>query len=394
MPNEDKTLAEEIRLIDLESAPSPEYGVIRGLMNGPSGALMPVLNPESALRHVYIVQDTAFVDISLEKPQDTALFARACARTLYEAFNVSYLILTVDGHMPADADGPVKLCNPQKEEGAQYAILLFPDMRGQYIIPAVRRIADASEQIGVRTLFDALRNGPSGTQVEAAMGGDVRLERFSQADETLELFLRVPEGERVHLYGYACLAMSMLGNISAARRVHISENGQPVRDVPGIGEEGIFTAESIADILGGQVTLYFAAADGLRLERVTRSVPLHEAGDPLTAVREMLRGPLDTEKSGVLNILPAGVEVSDALSIGRDDNLAVLDLSEQFFQACADLPEEAEKLLLYSMVNALTERADIHFVLFLREGANVQTLGGFISLFKPLIRNPGIIAGI
>ncbi len=389
--DEEGNLSGEIHLIDLDRTVSPEFGVIDQLIDGPSGALLPVVEDGVLLNHVYIVQDTAYVDVTLNKSQPLTLFTKACAQTLHEAFDVTYLVLTVDGHMPQQASSGVVLCTQQKDENPRYIQLFFPDTRGQYIISTIRHVTGDIRTNTANAIFDALMDGPSGKDLSEAMDdGDIVLTKTQQAGGVLNVYLRVPEENHIDLYGYACLAMSMIRNIQNVNEVMISVNGDWVGDVPGMNRTGSFTLDSMADIVGGLVELYFAGADGTSLVAVTRSVTIVDAANPLTGVREIIRGPLDTE-TGILNVLPAGVQTGDVISLERDGGLVVLDLSASFYMSCKELSGEAEKLLLYSIVNALTQRPDIRSVLFMNEGTNVQTLSGIISLERPLLRNPGLI---
>ncbi len=386
----DGSLSSEIRLIDLDQSLSPENGLVKQLIAGPSGNLLPVINNTAVLNYAYIVEDTAYVDLSQTK-QPLALFSTACVQSLHHAFGISYLVLTVDGHKPANTTDGVVSVIPPKDESSSYVQLFFPDKRGQYIIPVVRHISKSSKSSMAKAIFSALQDGPTRTDLLAAMDTDgITLSAIKQSGTRIDLYLTVDQNG-LELYGYACLAMSIFRNIPKISEVRINLNGDWVHDVPGLAGEGTFTVSSIKDILGGMIKLYFAGADGKSLALVTRSVSFKEAADPLTPIREIMRGPLDIEKSGILNVLPAGMKASDLVSLQRSEDLAILDLKPSFYQACTALSEEAERLLLYAIVNSLTERAGIQSVLFLQDGANTETLSGTISLAKPLLRNPGLI---
>lgn len=392
-PKADGTYASEIHLISLDGGKAPEVGVAEALINGPAAPLLPVVLGDVRLNHAYIVQDTAYVDVSLSQQQTLSAFTRALALTLNEAFDVAYLVLTVDGHVPEGAQRGVEPCMPKREETPLYFQIYFPEADGEYIIPLVRHIAMPPGTSMVGSIFGSLKDGPLGTDLQAALDeeGDITLDDVRIADRTLNLYLSVPDQGRIAHDGYACIAMSMLRNVPGVRAVRIHVNGERVRDVPGANDAGLFTVASMADMLGGFVTLYFAGADGHRLTAINRAVAQRTAAAPLTALEEILRGPHEAEKTGLMNVFPADIKVEDILSLRRHNDLAVLDLSSAFYQACEGLTEDAERLLIYAIVNAITERKDINKVLFMNEGTNVETLSGAISLQKPLIRNPGLI---
>ncbi len=387
----DGNLSPEIRLIDLDQSISAENGLVRQLIAGPAGGLLPIISNTTALNYVYIVEDTAYIDLSLVKQQQLAQFSSACIQSLHDAFNVSYLVMSVDGNTANNSFGGVVSATPQRDTTTAYVQLFFPDKRGQYIIPVVRHISKPAVGNEAKAILDALQDGSIRTDLLTAMDNDgVVLSSLNQTGSRLDVYLQT-EQNRISLYGYACLAMSLLRNVPKVEEVRINVNGDWVRDVPGLAGEGSFNIASLEDILGGLINLYFAGADGKNLVKVPRSVSFKDAADPLTAVKEIIRGPLDVEKAGILNVLPAGVKTSDILTLHRNEDLAILDLKSTFYQAGSTSKEEAEKLLLYAIVNALTERADIQSVLFLNNGANVETLSGTISLYKPLLRNPGLV---
>jgi hypothetical protein len=377
----DGTYLPEVRSIDLSAATSPEEALIRQLIAGPSGNLLPVIGKTAALNYVYIVGDTAYVDLTIPATQTTVRFSQACAQSLHDAFGISYLILTVDGRLPADAKTAITNPVQQKADTSVYLQLFFPDNRGQYIVGSVRRILKPA---------DGDMDGPSQSNLMAAMGNDITLASMRKTGTRMDITLNGDPGG-IHLYGYACIAMSVLRNVSKVQSVRIQIGGAWINDVPGLSGTGVFTVSSIKDIMGGLIQLYFASTDGKSLVPVKRSIPLKAAADPLQAVKEIIRGPLDVEKAGIRSVLPSGVEIGNALSLKRDESVTVLNLQPTFFKACASVSENTEKLLLYAFVNSLTERSDIQSVLFVSGGANVETLSGTISLYKPLLRNPGLI---
>ena len=387
----DESLSAEVRLIDLDQSESPENGLVKQLIAGPTGNLLPVISDGAVLNYCYIVDDTAYVDLSMAKQQSLALFSSACVQSLHNAFGTSYLALTVDGQKPGNAQNGIVSAIPQKDESSCYVQLFFPDKRGQYVIPAVRHITKPANASMAKSIFSALQDGPTRTDLLFAIDPDsVTLSSEKQTGTGMDLYLKA-EPNSIPLYGYACLAMSMLRNVPKVNLVRINVNGEWIHDVPGMAGEQGFTAASVKDIVGGLIKLYFAGADGKSLMQISRSVSFKEAADPLTPIKEIIRGPLDVEKTGIMNVLPPGVKTSDLVSLQRSESMAILDLKPSFYQSCSTLTEEAERLLLYAIVNSLTERAKISSVLFLQNGANTDTLSGTISLSKPLLRNPGII---
>lgn len=391
---EDGKLESEIRLIDLDVQSSPEAGVVSGLILGPEGAIQPVISSDTTVNYVVIESDTVYVDLALTHSQPLLRFTQSLARTMGEAFGSTYLVLTINGHMPSTTSRSVELCVQSKVEDTAIYQLYYPEKRGQYIVPIIRHVKATAQSDAVQGIFDALMESPvSGDLLGLSNSdSDVRFIRYGRSGDKLSLYIAVPEEDRIDLYGYACIAMSMLRNVAGVRFVRININNAWVKDVPGMDANGGFTVGSLFDITGIMVKLYFAGANGNMLVGVNRAVPFLLAQDPLIAVKEILRGPLDSDPKGITNVFPPNVQQDDFLSFRRHNDLAVIDLSASFYAACANLSLDAEKLLLYAIVNTVTERKDINAVLFTSVGANAQTLSGTISLYRSLLRNPGIIS--
>ena len=387
-----EAFASEVRQMQVPSTQTPEQVVVSELIRGPGSELFAVAPQGVALQSVALVQDTAFVDLVSSEGSDLsrlATFRTACALTLFETFGTSYVVLTVDGALPAQLDNGVEAAN--RERDALYLMTYYPAKAGQYVVPSVRLTSRGRDLI--QSLFDALKDGPASDDVAQVFRADSQAQlgahRFSDGLVTLSFTL--PENEDLSLMSYAALAMTMLQNLPGAQRVQMSVNAERVIDVPGLAADGTFTRNSLRNFEGGLVKLYFLSQNGRTLVPVRRAVSLREAANPLAIVKEMARGPMEEEQETAMSILPPNIAPEDVLSYTQDGSLGVLSLSDAFFEACSGITAEAELLLVYGIVNALTERQDIDQVLFLREGESAQTFDGDIVLAKPLLRNPGLI---
>lgn len=382
----------EVRQMQVPATQTPEQVVVSELLGNPGGELFPVAPQGVALQSVALVQDTAFIDLTASDESDLsrlATFRTACALTLSETFGISYVVLTVDGVVPAQLRDGVEAANG--EQDVLNLMTYFPAKTGQYVVPSVR-LTSSSRDL-VQSLFDAVKDGPAQSDVGQVFREEsqAQLGAHRVSDGLVTLSFTLPEGEELSLMGYAALAMTMLQNIPGAQRVQMSVNGSRVIDVPGLAADGTFTHDSLQNFAGGLVTLYFLMPNGRTLVPVRRAVSLQDAANPVTAVREMVKGPIEGEQETALSILPPNIAPQDVLSFTQDGSMGILNLSQAFFDACSDITAESELLLTYAIVNALTERADIQQVLILCEGENVQTFDGDIVLARPLLRNPGLI---
>lgn len=382
----------EVRQMQVPAMQTPEQVVVSELIRGPGGELFPVAPRGAALQSVALVQDTAFIDLVISEGSDLmrlATFRTACALTLSETFGISYVVLTVNGTLPAQLINGVEAAN--RERDALYLMTYYPARTGQYVVPSVRLTSRGRDLI--QTLFDAVKDGPAASDVAQIFrsGSQAQLGTHRIVDGLVTLSFTLPGNEDLSLMSYAALAMTMLQNIPGAQRVQMSVNGERVIDVPGLAADGTFTQDSLRNFQGGLVKLYFLSQNGRMLVPVRRAVSLLDAANPVTIVREMAKGPVEGEQEAAMSILPPNIATDDVLSYTQDGSLGVLNLSDAFFEACSGITAEAELLLTYGIVNALTEREDIQQVLILREGENAQTFDGDIVLAKPLLRNPGLI---
>jgi len=82
--------------------------------------------------------------------------------------------------------------------------------------------------------------------------------------------------------------------------------------------------------------------------------------------------------------------MTDLLSVEVQGSCAIVNFSENFENY---YPEDAvrERLMIYSIVNTLTQDPTIHQVQILVEERRVGAIGS-IDLTNPLIRNPGLIS--
>ena len=149
--------------------------------------------------------------------------------------------------------------------------------------------------------------------------------------------------------------------------------------------------ESVQRVQSATVQLYFAPQQGDGLIMGERTIPWENAGSLLAPVQETLRGLLEEVPTDYKAVAPEEVDASLILSYVRDGDLIALNFSDDFYTACQDLTEQEERQLVYAIVNAVTQRADIRQVLFLNEGKNVDSISGHIILRKALIANPGLV---
>ncbi len=134
-----------------------------------------------------------------------------------------------------------------------------------------------------------------------------------------------------------------------------------------------------------KVVVYF----GLMTDTDIFTVPVIrtvEAADDLkeTALRQLIAGP---DPAGPLS--PTAPPETEILSLTIEDGVAIVDFSEHVREHAAG--SAGESMVMASIVNTLTEFADVQQVQILVEGEEGTSLGGHFSLDEPLERIDGMI---
>jgi len=135
------------------------------------------------------------------------------------------------------------------------------------------------------------------------------------------------------------------------------------------------------------LVLYFPDDQAMYLEREERTVETAEGETyESLAVKALIEGPA-VEGHGAS--IPEGTEL---LSLEITDGVAYANFSEEFV-ANHWGGSTGETMTIYSVVNTLTESANVTAVVFMVEGEELESLAGHMDLTGPIERNEDIIAG-
>lgn len=285
-------------------------------------------------------------------------------------------------------------------------LIYFPAQGGQYLLPEVRRLNFDSDNFA-QTLISALMAGPQAREC-----------CFSPIPDDDGLLISEPElivnasGERVlyldfsamlpsylALAGvelwqcYGALVLTLCSFLPELDAVHISVDGMPVNRCEAVGrdlnfQDALMRRSDFSDRIGGSAQMYFAQNSNLvRLECATAQRSARTASGILA---EMISAG-DSYLTGLSSIFPEGITPEDILGIATEGRVATVNLSANFYACCQSLNEQAERLLIYGMVNALTELEQIGAVSFLVEGRQVENLSQSIYLKTFLLPDPGLV---
>lgn len=282
--------------------------------------------------------------------------------------------------------------------------LYFPSKNGKFMLPEIRKLQFESTDYA-SYIINALKAGAESASSFSPIAAN--LELFTEWPElhitdsglrVLELnlspllpnYLAFSGIEAWQLYG--SIVLSMTGFIPELDAVRIFIDGEPVQNCRMgyeniLVKDGMFRREDFAHRIGSVATMYFETNDGC----LARSEQALSRADSVSA-RHILAGMISAEVTeGLRSVFPEGVYSEDILGVSLRSNVAVLNLSGNFYSKCQQLSAQQERNLVYAMVNTLCELDQIGAVRILVEGRSIETLAGSIYLKSTLMPNPGLV---
>ncbi|MGI6315376.1 MAG: GerMN domain-containing protein [Christensenellales bacterium] len=282
-------------------------------------------------------------------------------------------------------------------------VLFFQDTTGKYLMPEVQEYTGDGANPALDTLVGLLR-GPANTSRLVSVAGNVTITPSPEAE-------RIPgsNGVRIKVWLVSARAssldssalkmlcgavtLSLFHSVDRVSSVAIFLDGNPVISYQGarISTSGEFTREDFSRLLGEPMQLYFPDRNGTALVGVSRAMAQSEVWSPEACVRALVEGPMKGDSASVTYAFPVDATQADVLGVYVAESCAYVNVSAAFAAACRGMEVARERLMLYSVVNSLTEMDNINRVQFLVDGAAVSELGGNFNLSRPLWRNPGLI---
>lgn len=294
----------------------------------------------------------------------------------------------------------------EAEPIARSALLYFPSVTGDWLIPELRGISVGPEGF-VSALFGALRSGPGkDTCATAPIPEGVELTDPNPSIQTLS------NGERVLDLNFAStlmpymalsglpvwklvgsIAMTMCSFLPDLDAVRVLVNGEPITacergDAVMQFPQGRIHRRDFAGRVGSTVNLYLVNSEGM-LQPTQRAVSMRSALSPRSLLVEMIRSAGEDGQPGFP--IPEGIRPVDILGVQTSGGVARVNLSGAFYRCCQVLNAREERSLIYAMVNTLCQLDGIRGVRFYVEGRAAETMAGGIYLRSVLLPNPGIV---
>lgn len=295
----------------------------------------------------------------------------------------------------------------QQGELQRAAALYFVSGDGNYLLGEVRNMTFAEHDVEVyaRTLLEELGKGATVLDdTRTLVPAQDWFERDPvhveiEGDSYVELYFHRSVNDFLKLKGstpammLSSICYTLTGFIPRLEGVIAYIDGELVTELSLMnGEEwamssGQITRESVASLAADFCTVYYPLVNGARLRPVLRPIAQRQRTQPRALLRELMKTPTNDDLSPVF---PDGVSDADILGLQIQDDTALINLTDSFAQACASMSQVAERNMVYSIVNTLTEIESVKRVRFFVEGTQAP-LAGFLFMGGEFMRHPGLI---
>ncbi len=281
------------------------------------------------------------------------------------------------------------------------ATLYFPSRDGAYLLPeahAVRFTSDAYALELIRQLAGGNTNRvlPEG----AILTADPTVDTLADGRRVITLKLVAEFEDLLRQAGisqgiaYGALALTLCRFVPEIDGLRITVGGAPLASVSLPDRvispvDGVISPEDFDSLIGRVAQVYLTDVQTGKLRLISRAMERSAALSPRVLVEQVLEGPTAYEKNAAA-VAPPGVGKADIEGVRIEDDVALVNLSGNFYRSCQQLGENEERNLVYALVNTLCGLDQVRKVRFFIDGQTVDTLVSVISLRGVLMPNPGI----
>ena len=138
-------------------------------------------------------------------------------------------------------------------------------------------------------------------------------------------------------------------------------------------QDGLMRRRDFAPFLLSQCKLFFASQRG-KLTAVYRPIPFFEVYNARALVQQMMMGPQAFDSQlGLLPVLPQGLRDADLLGVSLEGNTLLLNFSDQLQALSQDWDSDAERRMVYALVNTLCEVPQVQKAAIYIQGEQPET---------------------
>lgn len=270
--------------------------------------------------------------------------------------------------------------------------LYFINEDGTGIVSSPNKIRYKTDDELIKNTLEMLRQGPNSAKLGEIMPKDTQITGIELlgggfltvhfSDEFLS-----EDSSRNILNVYA--VVKTLCSTAHVSSVKVLVNGEPIKDRDGKALEYISasdinleTEEYRSELR--QVKLYFADSNAKALVPETRTIKITDQ-QPIEQylINELIKGTKDKKMKSLLS------KKTVLVSVDVEENICYLNFKSNFL-ADNKGSEEHEELVIYSIVNSLTELQTIARVQFYMDGKRVENFGS-VRIKDYIERNTAII---
>ncbi len=248
-----------------------------------------------------------------------------------------------------------------------------------------KEISAKNNQEIYEKIADILIKGPSGNKYLPVIGKDVKLNSVKNDSGSLTVDFSKEYADADLISTYAVI--KTFSRLAEVREVKVTVNGREIKKADGepLGfvTGDYINTESDDDCATG-IRLYFANAkkDALVMEyrkiNITDTQPIEQY-----IVSELIKGPKGKEHERLLE------QSTGILSVETTDGTCYVNFKQDFIDKNM-AAQDKSRLIIYSVVNSLTERDNVKNVQFLIEGKKTEKFGD-VNISELFERNEAFI---
>ena len=230
-------------------------------------------------------------------------------------------------------------------------------------------------------LLQVLQSDPKNMVYKRAIPEEVTIKDFTITNNQLLINFDTNYSQLSEIPEVLCRAtvVKTMCQIPGIDFVLFNVNGQLLIDSNGV-QTGLMTSEFFIENTGAEinykVTLYFANETGDSLKVTSRNI-FYTGAAPIEelVINQLINGPTEI---GLYASIPNGTTL---LNVSTKESICYVDFNEKFLEK---LPDVADEVTIYSVVNSLVELPGINKVQFRINGKSVETFGNtsFDVLFE------------
>lgn len=182
----------------------------------------------------------------------------------------------------------------------------------------------------------------------------------------------------------ACIYYTITGVYPNIASIDFTIGGKSM-DYPTVNKD------TFTDSIGSAITLYMTKQPMDSLYPVSRFISANSSNSVSQIVESLIDGPVGYDGTDLISPVFGHLAINNLISAKVVNDLAIVNFDIEFYNTVKSLSRNQESIMIYSIVNSITEREQVNRVQFLINGQSFNTINGNINYSHPLISNPGLV---